>query len=587
MIKSSFITKKLFDRILSAVALVIVGTIMSCSSIYDSDGQCPEPDADKKDNGSVSIIFKVSTDAETLENPGWSTRADLNGHEEEDSDNAMVEDYISLSDCGIFIFGGDTNPYLLYSNTSVTTNSDDSDNFYMSGSIGDYTIALTLDDTLVESIFAADDKGATALSPNGTREMKLTVAFLANISGRRNQPGDYSDFKNLVVASSGNISSASRFNDFISVAQDLTYLGATSQTSMRIPMYGLRTFSLAERDMYYSRPDSRLELGNISLLRAMMKLRIVDAIDTRDSDGYPKVTAARLTYKSTSGYVTPTNPGTYINGQQVHEDRVISPVDGTSNSINFWQGASETNSLICCAPPQAITSNPPVLTIWAQRDADSAPQDFEVEISPSFLNGIADADKWGATMIRNHVYTLNVEDVIFGANLRLTATVEDWDDAPAFNFDYSDDVSSFDEGKITWKDGSFDGIINETSLIMLPWHDGKSVPAECTFGLSTPLGALWTASLIYEEGDAGAFQFVDKDGKPFTGDDGNVLNTVEGRVNNKIATLRIATLNDNPREDSSVKLQIVVVTQGGSGFTIATDGEILESWTLIQRKISD
>ncbi|MDE7347519.1 MAG: hypothetical protein K2N48_12375 [Muribaculaceae bacterium] len=592
MIKSGFISLRPVDRIVSAVFLLIISMAMGCSAIFDGDGACPEPEESVSDNGTVSIIFRVSTDAEMLDNPAWSTRADLNNHDEEDSDNPLLEDYISLADCGIFIFGGNDNPYLLYSNTDVTNNADGSDDFFISGSIGDYTIALTLDNSMVENIFGKEGDNSE-LSPNGERKLKLTVAILANISGQRNNPGNYDAFKNLksVMSLKSDISydieSAARLKDFIDIAQALTYTAATSQSNLRIPMYGLRTFTVSEKDMFYSRPDSRIELGNISLLRAMMKLRIVDNIQQRGEDGYPKLTGATLSFRARTGYVTPENAGSYTNGQQVHTDRVINAQDESASNIGLWKGAGEENTFVCCAPTQSITSSPPVLTIWAQRDADSEPQEFEVIISPSILTGITDADKWGVTMLRNHVYTLSVNQVIFGAKLNLTATVADWDDAPAFNFDYSDDVSSFADGKITWRAGSYAGIINETSLIMLPWHDGESVPAECTFGLSTPLGALWTASLIYESGDPGAFRFVDEDGNPFTDEDGNVLNTVEGRINGKLATLRIATTTETPSENNSVRLQIVVVTQGGNGFTIATDGKILLSWTLIQNKISD
>lgn len=585
MIKLGYIFHRLIDRIVSAALLVVVAMSMGCSTILDGDGTCPEPGGNRDDNGSVSIIFRVSTDAETLDNPAWSSRADLNAHDEEDSDNPMLEDYISLADCGIFIFGGNGDPYLLYSNTNVTNNSGDSDSFFMTGSIGDYTIALTLDNSLVEEIFGKEGNLGD-LSPNGTRELKLTVAFLANISGLRGQPGDYTDFNNLKTVVSDGIENAGRFSDFINLAKELIFSGATSQSTLRIPMYGLRTFTISEKDMFYSRPDARIELGNISLLRAVMKLRVVDNILQRSEDGYPKVTGARLSYNATKGFVTPSDPGTYENGLQVHTDRVVGS-DGNTNNITLWQGSKEVNSLICCAPPQSITSYPPVLTIWAQRDATSVPQEFEVKISPELLEGIAETGKWGTTMLRNHVYTMNVNQVIFGAALHLTATVADWDDAPVFTFDYSDDVSSFADGKITWKPESYWDIVDETSLYMLPWHDGKSVPAECTFGLSTPLGALWTASLVYESGAPGAFQFVDKDGNPFKDEEGNLLSTVEGRINGKIASLRIATTTETPSDDNIVKLQIVVVTQGGNGYTIATDGKILESWTLRQNKISD
>ena len=379
MIRSGFILHRPVDWILSALFLLIITMSAGCSAIFDGEGACPEPDESNNDNGTVSIIFRVSTDAETLENPVWSSRADdIEGHEEEVSDNPLLEDYISLADCGIFIFGGNENPYLLYSNTDVTSNADGSDDFFMSGSIGDYTIALTLDNSLVENIFGKEGDNSE-LSPNGERELKLTVAILANISGQRNNPGNYDAFKNLnaiVSQNITNIEAASRLTDFIDIAQALTYTAATSQSNLRIPMYGLRTFTVSEKDMFYSRPDSRIELGNISLLRAMMKLRIVDNIQQRGEDGYPKLTGATLSYRARTGYVTPDNAGSYVNGKQVHTDRVINAQDGSASNINLWKGAGEGNTFVCCAPTQRITSSPPVRRRWAERAALSGPPEF-------------------------------------------------------------------------------------------------------------------------------------------------------------------------------------------------------------------
>lgn len=572
---------------MAAMALVLLLPVLlpACSAFNESGRDCPDTDADSR--SSVAIEFRVHTTAEQLGSRAAASRTDFNGHDEELSDNAQIEDYICPSDFGVFIFGqksGDTDPILLYYNTSVT---ESQPGFSMTGSIGDYTISLTLPAVLVEHLL--DTQGTFApLSPTGTRSMKLTVAMLANIGGSSQNHSDYDEFASLKTAlGTEDFTTVSKLSDFTAIAETLTYAASTSATQIHIPMYGLSTFTLSESDMFYSRPDARIELGDISMLRAMMKMRVVDNIENKTADGYPKVTSATLYYRAVDGFVTPEAPGSYVNATQVHTDRVLlpQPADAAPNTLPLRAGTIVENSFVGCAPPQTITAYAPAMDIYVQRDAASAPQRFEVDITPERFPGLAAATMWGATMLRNHVYTLNVIKVNFGASLTLTATVADWDDS-SFDFDFSDDVSSIPEtGKIEWEAGSYYSIVDETTLIMNPWHDGAPVPAVCTFGLATPVGALWTASLILEEGSTDAFRFVDENG-PFTDADGNELSptSIEGRIDGNLATLRIETTSETPAQNNKVSLQIVVVTQGGAGYSIATDGNILLKWSLLQNQ---
>lgn len=566
-----------------AVLVALMPALYSCGAFNEPEHPCPDPDADAA--STVAIEFRVHTTAELVRSRSVASRTDSeNNHNEQGSDNAQVEDYISLADFGVFIFGGttaETNPVLLYENTKLTNQEY---GFSISGSIGDYTISLTLPSDVVASLLGTYGT-FSPLSPSGTRNLKLTVAMLANIDGNKVTTSDFTAFDNLKAAVEGDLSNASKLSDFAALAEALEYTASNSATNMLIPMYGISSFTLSESDMYYSRPDSRIELGDISMLRAMMKVRVVDNIANKNEDGYPKITRTQLFYKSVTGYVTPPAPGSYINGTQIHSDRIAQTDGNKTNTVNMRVGTVVENSFVGCAPVQSLISNSPSLAVYVQRDEDSAEQLFDVDINPTRFPGITNDDMWGTTMLRNHVYTLRVDNVNFGASLTLTATVADWDDAPVFEFDYSDDVSTIgEEGKITWEEGTYANIINNTTLIMNPWHDEKSVPAECTFGLATPVGALWTASLILDEGDAGAFLFVDEAGNPLVDESGNELTAVEGRIDGKLSTLRIATRTEKPDKNNRVHLQIVVVTQGGNGYSIATDGKILLQWYLVQNQ---
>ncbi len=580
------LNKPTYHNLRLAAATALAGAALAaCSAFHEPEIPCPEPEPEARTP--LALTFNVTTQTgitasraaapfSSLPAPlAAASRADSNpDHYEEGSDYPDTEDYLNLNDFGFFIFAGEEKR-LLYMNTNVIASSGDALDMSITGSSGNYTVSLILDDELVEALL-----GGGALSPSGDRTMPLTIAVIANHNASRLTPG-FDNFKDLTAATAENVGGASTLNDFISIAEGMTFTPAASDENLLIPMYGISSFTLTEPQMYYSRPDDRIELGEISLLRAMCKIRVIDQIQNK-TGGYPRVTAARISYPQTGGYVTPRTPADYQNGQQIHGNQEALPDITGQTTRDLRTGTVVANSLVSYAPAQPLTVTAPEVVISVQRDAESAAQEFTVNLLSRGDYGYAVAD-WGDMMLRNHVYTLAVQGVTFGASLTLTATVADWEES-TFRFDYTDGVSKTDGGEIKWDDGTWESKNLATSTLTLkPWSATGAQPTRFTFGLATPKGAQWIASLINTEGDASALVFMPEEGLTLSDDGKSISGTVPAKGSQAIS-LRITSTIEKPTVTSADKLQIVVATQGGTAWAVATTKDILGDWTVVQKQ---
>lgn len=564
----------------AAAALVASALLAGCSAVNDPENPCPDPEPGQPEENSLALSFRVTTSVPLSRKA--PSRADDKDHPEETYDYAF-EDEINLNDFGFFIFAykadGSTDPVLLYKNTSVTTSSQELD---IAGGLGDYTVNLDLPASLAEQ-FLTDP--TTELSPNGSRSLKVRIAIIANSNASRQKAG-LAGFNDLKAAwDDKTTNGVATFTQFTDIAKDMVFKPDYIGENLLIPMYGLsEEFTMGERDMYFSRPDDRLNLGEVSLLRAMNKVRLVNAIPADEMVGeYPQLVSATITYGSPDGFVTPVNPQSYVNGQQVHTDRVCSAAS-TRPTQTFTAGSLVNRSLITYLPVQTLQTGAPTLVI-TMRNAGGETRDFAVDLSDPQYETIQ--SQWGDMMLRNHVYSLAITSVRFGVELQLTATVADWEDAE-FNLDYSETVSTTDNGKIDWYNGSFySETFNETTgqgeLIVLPWayneeaQEYRPVAARCSFGLSSPVGALWVASLITTQGETSAFRFLTEAGEQ--------VETIQGRIDanqTQLNTLSIVPTIEHPTVNSSARLQIMVSVNGGERWVEATTPDILGQWTIVQ-----
>lgn len=564
----------------AAAALVASALLAGCSAVNDPENPCPDPEPGQPEENSLALSFRVTTSIPLSRKA--PSRADSENHPEETYDYPF-EDEINLNDFGFFIFAykadGSADPVLLYKNTNVTNSSSEME---IAGGLGDYTVNLDLPASLAEQ-FLTDP--TTELSPNGSRSLKVRIAIIANSNASRQKPGLWGDWGPFVSAweieQAGLTISPATFSQFIEKIDDemvFTPDYGNNFGNLLIPMYGLsQEFTMSERDMYFSRPDDRMMLGEVSLLRAMNKVRLVNAIPEAEMEGeYPQLVSASITYGSPDGFVTPDDPGSYVNGQQVHTDRVFSAAQ-TRPTQAFMEGTLVDKSLITYLPVQTLQTGAPTLVI-TMRNAAGETRDFPVDLNdPQY---VIIHNNWGGMMLRNHVYTLAITSVRFGVELQLTATVADWDDAPEFNLDYTETVNTATGGEIDWYNGtSYSETITDGvgQLIVLPWKAGAPVPARCSFALANPDGAIWTASLITLGGDPAAFKFRNEAGE--------LVDQIQGRIDKTQTdknTLSIVPVIEHPTVNSRARLQIMVSLSGGERFVDATTPEILGQWDIVQ-----
>ena len=565
----------------AAAALVASALLAGCSAVNDPENPCPDPEPGQPEEPSLALSFRVTTSIPLSRKA--PSRADDQGHEEQTYDYPF-EDEINLNDFGFFIFAykadGSADPVLLYKNTNVTNSPSELE---IAGGLGDYTVNLDLPASLAEQ-FLTDP--TTELSPNGSRSLKVRIAIIANSNASRQKPGLWGEWGPFVSAweieHQSLTANPATFTQFIEKIDDemvFTPDYGNNFGYLLIPMYGLsQEFTMSERDMYFSRPDDRMMLGEVSLLRAMNKVRLVNAIPADEMvDGtYSQLVSATITYGSPDGFVTPDDPGSYVNGQQVHTDRVFSAAQ-TRPTQAFMEGTLVDKSLITYLPVQKLGEGAPTLMI-TMRNAAGETREFPVDLNDPQYETIH--GQWGEMMLRNHVYTLEITSVRFGVELQLTATVADWDDAPEFNLDYTETVNTATGGEIDWYNGtSYSETITNCvgQLIVLPWNAGAPVPARCSFALANPDGAIWTASLITLGGDPAAFKFRNEAGE--------LVDQIQGRIDKTQTdknTLSIVPVIEHPTVNSRARLQIMVSLSGGERFVDATTPEILGQWDIVQ-----
>ena len=565
----------------AAAALVASALLAGCSAVNDPENPCPDPEPGQPEEPSLALSFRVTTSIPLSRKA--PSRADDQGHEEQTYDYPF-EDEINLNDFGFFIFAykadGSADPVLLYKNTNVTNSSSELE---IAGGLGDYTVNLDLPASLAEQ-FLTDP--TTELSPNGSRSLKVRIAIIANSNASRQKPGLWGEWGPFVSAweieHQSLTANPATFTQFIEKIDDemvFTPDYGNNFGYLLIPMYGLsQEFTMSERDMYFSRPDDRMMLGEVSLLRAMNKVRLVNAIPADEMvDGtYSQLVSATITYGSPDGFVTPDDPGSYVNGHQVHTDRVFSAAQ-TRPTQAFMEGTLVDKSLITYLPVQKLGEGAPTLMI-TMRNAAGETREFPVDLNDPQYETIH--GQWGEMMLRNHVYTLEITSVRFGVELQLTATVADWDDAPEFNLDYTETVNTATGGEIDWYNGtSYSETITNCvgQLIVLPWNAGAPVPARCSFALANPDGAIWTASLITLGGDPAAFKFRNEAGE--------LVDQIQGRIDKTQTdknTLSIVPVIEHPTVNSRARLQIMVSLSGGERFVDATTPEILGQWDIVQ-----
>lgn len=567
--------------------LVLISTLMlsGCGLVYDQVRDCPSPVMEPSDD--ILLSFQMIS-------ANIGTRADdFTGHEETNSDWPQFEDLIDVEDFAFYIFLDNATDKPLVMKMSDIANSTDP-NQMITGAYGAYTVTTVIPKHNLEDLLGHE------LNPNTTNSVDFRIVLLANFnSGERTDKVDY----NLLapsdaVSSGGDLTKVTTFDQFMTNANGVVYnlndlyspISGDSQVSGlykgAIPMFGMRTFSTSEDQLFLSRPEERIYMGDIYMLRSLAKIRVIDNSE-KDDNGYPYISLVYIESVTNMLSPLPANAAEYLNDSQVHTMKYVSR-SGQDNQLSFGLGTlgqtqnQKGTTRFGYLPEQEINYGLPKIHIRAQLDAERSeeyaiPMQGDQENFPTF-NGFA------GSILRNHIYTLSVNNIAVGTPAEITVNVANWQtpNEGDYNLDFTNTLLF--PNKLNWISGVYNsGTYRDTgNVVATPWvtnsdNTQSPVPLVCEFGFQSPIGATWQAYFV---GDASAFKFVDENGATV----GETM--TEGTINNKMSTLRIVTTDPNPSRQYAAKLQIVVLMPDGSVIEAhSSDSESYENFTLIQESI--
>lgn len=588
-------TKIIRNWLLFAVS---AAALQSCDAVTDDPGPCRGDDT-------ITLSFKMLTS-----DPLQETRADGQGHVEVNSEYRELEDGLDRGDLGIFIFAkaptaaADAPENLIMKVTDLGSSTNPQQ--MITGSPGAYTITMAFKKTDF-----ADALGGYELDPNTNNNIQFRVLILANC-GKGNQATSWADINGQT------------FSEVIGQASDLAFQmswlyegnqGDADVTGLykgNIPMFGTNTFSVSEADLWSSKAEERIYLGEINLLRALAKVRVVDNVQNKDEEGYPKVTEAEFIGSQDVAYCLPADAADYVDGNQVHTpniydpDKTLTMPEGNACTyklgtiLDGWNMTPEANrkglTRIGYVPEQKIgylngnvQQGFPIFRITAalRKNADGSDETKVYDV-PMIDPDEGRPINFGANILRNHIYTLSVNSIAVGTPANFTVRVDNW--APVeINLTYTETVTV--EPRIDWIEGSYLNEDTETGRIYArPWSGDNAVLMHCTFKIRTPQGAKWTAYLIPLEGtNNAAFQFTDKDGNDLKDEEGNVLTTSTSGVvttDTELTNLYIKPTIQTPTELNSAILQVVVTL--GNGTTIEVPltqiNDKYKNYTIVQNQ---
>lgn len=547
---------------LLAAAMLAAG---GCSLVNEDLPDCAPILTDDSDK----IMLQFSMESGAILSRA-SSRSD-SFHTEEDSEFPSFEDAVNVYDLGLFIFlGSGTDAPLIAMNTSIATSSDSHD--MINGSPGDYTVTMSVDRDDVDALLAEDAESVDF------RVMILANCYTAGEDGGGN-------FSSLGAHLKSNADRASTFSEVVEAAEKWGFSIAEVHSMNKgdalangvwkgyIPMYGTNVFNVKRETLQASTVGTTIYLGEVNLLRALAKMRVIDNIANKEN-GYPYISEVNFLSATDMAYSLPLNAVSYVDGTQIHADCHIHDASGDTSVQSDWSAAygayeyklgtvSEgSNTRIGYIAEQEIADTIPSFLITVQKNAEDS-ETYKVPMTKyngqEFKFNQADDGQSIPNIIRNHIYTLSVDDVETGGPLTLTLTVDDWDSEPIYVLEYMD-VPVLGQA-ISWQAGTYaNNDVDNGELTVNSFDEGNVTPAICTFRLDRPTNGVWTAHLITTEGVQGAFKFQTTDN-----DGGDIdVETVSGVIDGTDATLKIVPTDVSPAQKNVAILQISVTLADGT-----------------------
>ncbi len=581
------------------LALISALMLTACSLIEEQGVDCLYTG----DGDNITLSFSMKASDSLLQ-----SRTDNYGHDEVGSELSSFEDGIDMKDCAVFIFakmdGSVGEEILLYKNADFGSSQNVENSIY--GAPGLYTVNMVIAKRRLNELLDFE------LSPDSEDKILFRILVLANCSSPgTNAIAKWDQINGTTYAAV--ISQLSEWTYAMSYIYNGDYTGNDAEgiyanKKKNAPMIGTISVSVTQEALYYSRTDNRVYMGEMEMLRSIAKVRVIDNIQNKVADGYPKIIGAEFIGSQSLARQLPADAINYQNGNQVHNPNIAQPDNElTLNGATIyklgiipdsWSITNPENrkgaTWIGYIPEQKIgninndvSQGMPIfrINVAIEKKADGTEEIKQYEVPMTRYKETVFS--FGGDILRNHIYTLSVNEVAMGAEANLTFSVDSWIESN-FALDYTETVTI--SNQIDWLSGyvpELDGskYDSEYNVVIQPWTTDQVtgvptwVPLIARFGLSSPIGATWSAHLIPVEGNTDAFQFFNN---------GILQTTISGTIDGStMQELVIVSLDDEPSGDgNSAKLQVVATLANGTVLEVPLTGNATyKNFTIVQNPL--
>ncbi|MDE7411523.1 MAG: hypothetical protein K2M94_05730 [Paramuribaculum sp.] len=418
------------------IYIFLIPTLLLLAACSSSDEPVPAPDPTYVVSGEcMSLSFNMVTGSAITR-----SRADSQGHGETDSEFRDFEDGIDIRDLGIFVFakiaGSTSDEKLVYKLTNLL-DSDDARINIVAGGKGSYFVNLMI---------RKDDLKDVLDGYEITREGKSIISFRFLLLANCLQSGASATAKWDAITGQTYPTVIAQLAEWNFPMSDIYNAdgGPDAETiysnkKNHVPMFGTNMFAITEADLVYSTPGGRIYLGEVNLLRALAKVRVVDNIQEKDDYGYPCITSVEFLSSQSQARQLPAGALNYEDGQQVHTPNIFQENSNLTLAETYKLGtipeswtitpsSQRTGNVFIGFVPEQRIGHPnnnvdegmPVFHVTiANRKADTTMEYLDFYVPMTSYNGVNFS--FGQNILRNHIYTLSVND--FGAKLNLQVDV--------------------------------------------------------------------------------------------------------------------------------------------------------------------
>lgn len=181
-----------------------------------------------------------------------------------------------------------------------------------------------------------------------------------------------------------------------------------------IPMYGYAHFSETVASL-----KSGEFVGQVALVRSLVKVEVSDKIDGKGADGYPKVVSVAMKdHEGNAAFV----PWKHVPGEQVTDVTIPAESNGGCGSV-FKEIAGESPLWRLYCPETKLSAAGPFLEITIANSPDAG-SPWEEKVT--YTVNLDKYEDFEHELLRNHIYRIDVTGA--GSVFSLNYTVCPWDE---------------------------------------------------------------------------------------------------------------------------------------------------------------